>query len=100
MLVSTVLIGALTAAELWGAASAGRLRLDVAVAVLSFLAVPVIVRWPVGGGLASAGLAALSPVGTPAATFGALHAARRRRFPAAVTVAAVGIAAHAVQGWW
>ncbi len=45
-------------------------------------------------------LAALSPAATPPAPIGALQVARRRPFPTGIAVAAGGIAAHAVQGWW
>jgi signal transduction histidine kinase len=68
--------------------------------VLSCALLPVFLRWPVVGGLALAVLAAVSPAATPAATAGALVVAQRRRFAVAVTVAGVGIAAHAVQGLW
>jgi signal transduction histidine kinase len=99
---ATVAIGVLTAITLWAVLPPPHAHrgLDIAVAVAAFAIVPAIVRWPLGGGLASALLAALSPVGTPAASFAALNAARWRRFPAGLAVAAAGIAAHAVQGWW
>jgi signal transduction histidine kinase len=54
----------------------------------------------VTGALASTVLAALSPPATPQASLGALFVARSRRFPVAVAVAALGVAAHAVQGAW
>jgi signal transduction histidine kinase len=101
---ATAALGVLIAATLLGLSQAdttGRtLGLDVAVAVLSCGLIPVTLRWPLAGGLALGVLAALSPVATPPATAAALIAARQRRFPVALTVAATGIAGHAIQGWW
>jgi signal transduction histidine kinase len=97
-------VGALIALTIFGEVQAqqtmGLLGLDVAVGVLSCALLPVLLRWPVVGGLVLAVLAAVSPAATPAATAGAVVVAQRRRFAVAVTVAGVGIAAHAVQGLW
>lgn len=78
----------------------GLLGLDLAVGVLSCALLPVLLRWPVAGGLALAVLAAVAPAGTPAATAAALVVAQQRRFAVAATVAGAGIGAHAVQGLW
>ncbi|WP_432967714.1 sensor histidine kinase [Dactylosporangium sp. CA-233914] len=96
VVVSAIGIGALSAASLL--ATHGPLDVAVAVAAVA-LAVVALFR-PVGAGLALGALAALSPVATPAATFAALSAARRRPLRGAVAVAAAGVAGHAVQGWW
>ncbi|MFC4117954.1 sensor histidine kinase [Nonomuraea zeae] len=93
-------VGALTAVSLWGQAGGAELGLDVAVSIASLAAAVVQLWWPVSGTLATALLAALSPVATPAATTGALQVAQRRRFPVAAAVVAAGIAGHVVQGLW
>ncbi|WP_433605858.1 sensor histidine kinase [Dactylosporangium sp. CA-139114] len=94
--VIAVAIGGLTAAGL--VPSHG--PLDIAVAVVAVTGAVAALFSPVGAGLALGALAALSPVATPAATFAALNAARRRPLRGAVAVAAAGIAGHAVQGRW
>jgi signal transduction histidine kinase len=94
-------VGVLVAATVWGQHDAGRLLWpDVVVGVLACALLPLLLRRPVAGALALAVLAALSPAATPPATVGTLQVAWRRRFPVAVGVGAVGIAAHAVQGLW
>lgn len=101
--VSTLAIGVLVAAALWGVwgeDSPQLVRLDLAVAVTACALVAAVVRWPIAGGIVAGALAMLSPVATPVATFAALHAARWRRFPAAAAVALAGMAGQAVQGWW
>jgi len=101
---ATAAVGVLIAATLLGLYQADQtsriLGLDLAVAVVSCGLIPVTLRWPLAGGLALGVLAALSPVATPPATAAALIAARQRRFPVALAVAATGIAGHAIQGWW
>ncbi|WP_262402291.1 sensor histidine kinase [Actinomadura sp. CNU-125] len=96
--------GLLAGLSVWGTVSEGgtreRLVLDIAVAVVGCAASPVLLRRPVGGALGLSVLAALSPAATPAATAGALQVAQSRPFPAAVAVAAAGVAAHAAQGLW
>ena len=94
--MSTALIGTLIATSLL----ATHEPIDIAVAAGALAGTAVVLYRPVGAGLVLGLLAALSPVATPAATFAALNAARRRPLRGAVTVAVVGIAGHAVQGWW
>ena len=95
-------IGALTAATIWGEFASNTatslLVLDVATGVTACALLPVLLRWPVPGALALAVLAAVSPAATPAATFGTLYVAQRRRFVVAATVGAAGVVAGAVQG--
>jgi signal transduction histidine kinase len=97
-------IGALTAATIlgeFGSHTATRLLvLDVAAGVAACALLPVLLRWPVPGALALAVLAAVSPAAIPAATFGTLYVAQRRRFAVAAAVGAAGVAAGAVQGLW
>ncbi|MBD2900305.1 hypothetical protein amrb99_93090 [Actinomadura sp. RB99] len=95
-------VGALGAVTLWGrpAGDAVPLGLDIAAGVLACALSPSVLWRPVPGTLALTVLAALSPAATPAATFGALHVAQRRRFPVAVAVGAAGIAVHAARGLW
>jgi signal transduction histidine kinase len=106
MIIASAVIGvaALAAFTIFGEIQSQRtmdlLGLDLAVGVLSCALVPVLLRWPVAGGLALGVLAAVSPAATSAATAGALVVAQRRRFTVAISVAGVGIAAHAVQGLW
>jgi hypothetical protein len=76
------------------------LSLDIAVGVISCALLPVLLRWPVAGGLALGVLAGLSPAATPAATAAVLIVAQQRRFRLAGAIAAVGVAGHAVQGLW
>ncbi|QFG27665.1 sensor histidine kinase [Actinomadura sp. WMMB 499] len=96
--------GVLAVLTVWSTASTDGTRdllaLDIAVAVVSCAAAPVLLWRPVGGALGLGLLAAVSPAATPAATAGALQVARVRRFPLAAAVAGIGIAAHAVQGAW
>ncbi|TDC05803.1 sensor histidine kinase [Nonomuraea longispora] len=93
-------MGVLTAVSLWSLAGRPTWGLDLAVAAVSLAAAAAQLRWPVSGALTATLLATLSPVATPAASMGALQVARRRRFPVAAAVTAVGIAAHVVQGLW
>ncbi|HEU5026435.1 MAG TPA: histidine kinase [Spirillospora sp.] len=95
-------VGALGAVTLWGRAAGDPmpLGLDIAVGALACLLSPLVLWRPVPGTLVLTVLAAVSPAATPAATFGALHVAQRRRFPVAVAVGAAGIAAHAARGLW
>jgi len=97
-------IGALTAATIWGEfdshTATSLLVLDVAAGVTACALLPVLLRWPVPGALALAVLAAVSPAATPAATFGTLYVAQRRRFAVAAAVGAAGVVAGAVQGLW
>ncbi|HEY1343654.1 MAG TPA: histidine kinase dimerization/phosphoacceptor domain-containing protein, partial [Streptosporangiaceae bacterium] len=97
-------IGALTAASIWGEFAShtapGLLVLDVVAGVAACALLPVLLRWPVPGALALAALAAVSPAAIPAATFGTMHVAERRRFTVAAAVGAAGVVAGAVQGLW
>ncbi|MDA0563631.1 histidine kinase [Streptomonospora sp. S1-112] len=74
--------------------------LDIAVGLLAWVAAPALLWRPVPVALALAVLALLSPAATPVATMAALFTAQRHRLPVAVTVAAAGLAAHALQGLW
>jgi signal transduction histidine kinase len=100
--MATAALSALVALALWGTyeADPSRIGLDAAVAIVSCGLVPVALRIPVGGGLILGVLGALSPAATPTASFATLYAARVRPFPRAAIVAATGIAAQAVLGWW
>src|SRR5215471_5949272 len=97
-------IGALTAASIWGEfashTTTSLLILDVTVGVAALALLPVLLRWPVPGALALAGLVAVSPAAIPAATFGTLHVAEWRRLAVAAWVGAAGVVAGAVQGLW
>ncbi|WP_239115463.1 sensor histidine kinase [Planotetraspora kaengkrachanensis] len=98
----TIAMTAMTALAFWGHSDAHGtttvLLLDLVVGTAACALMPVLLRRPVTGVLALTVLAALSPVATPTATFGASYVARWRRFPVAVAVAAAGVAAHAIQG--
>jgi signal transduction histidine kinase len=97
-------IGSLTALTIWGEfgthTATRLLTLDVVVGVAACALLPVLLRWPVPGALALAVLAVVSPAATPAATFGTLYVAQRRRFAVAAAVGAVGVVTHAVRGLW
>ncbi|HYB87760.1 MAG TPA: histidine kinase [Streptosporangiaceae bacterium] len=97
-------IGSLTALTIWGEfatqTAARLLALDVVAGVVACALLPVLLRWPVPGALALAALAVASPAATPAATFGTLYVAQRRRFAVAAAVGAVGVVTHAVRGLW
>ena len=100
---STAAIGALIALAVWSGAATGttdRIALDVTAGVIACALVPAAMHRPLPGGLALSALAALSPVVTPAATFGALNTARQRPLRQALIVGAAGVAGHAVLGWW
>ncbi|GAA2411699.1 histidine kinase [Actinomadura vinacea] len=96
----SVVVGGLVALTIWSRSGDHAVGQDVAVGVLACVLSPVVLWRPVTGALVLTAVAALSPVGTPAATFGAVQVARRGRFPVAVAVAAAGIAAHTAQGLW
>jgi signal transduction histidine kinase len=94
-------MAALVGLTLWGEYQGGTLRtLDLGVAVVALVLVPVLLRRPVTGALALAVLAAVSPAATAPATMGTLHVAQRRDFRTAVAVGVAGFAAHAVRGLW
>jgi signal transduction histidine kinase len=95
-------IGVLSGLNVMGQALRGSagwwLALDVAVGVAGLCLIPLLVRRPVHGTVLLGLLAALSPVGTPAATLAALTVAQRRPFRIAVAAAVPGVLAHVVQG--
>ena len=97
-------IGSLTALTIWGqfdTHTATRLLvLDIVVGAAACALLPVLLRWPVPGALALAVLAVASPAATPAATFGTLYVAQRRRFAVAAAVGAAGVVTHAVRDLW
>ena len=109
-ILTTAGIAALTALTAWATAGSTGVALAVTVGIAATLTVPVVDRWPVAGTLAATALAVLFPVATPAATFGVLVVAQRRRFAVVAVVASAGVVAHAVQGlvrpagglsyWW
>ncbi|WP_040589105.1 sensor histidine kinase [Sciscionella marina] len=94
----------LMSATVWGRYEAGAamplLAIDVAVGVVCCALVPVLLRKPVLGAVGMAVLAAVSWAATPAATLGTVYVARQRRFPAAVVVGIIGVAAHVLRGLW
>jgi signal transduction histidine kinase len=81
-------------------ASAPLLLLDLGVAAAGLAVVPLLPRRPVVVGVILGGLAALSPVGTPAATGAAFGVAQSRPFRSSAAVAGVGIVAHLVLNLW
>ena len=100
VVVSGVLSAATVLAGLTAHPTTARLGVDIAAAVLSCAASPLLLRRPVAATLGMAVLAALSPAATPAASLGALMVARCRRLPVAIAVSAAGVGAQAVQGLW
>lgn len=101
-LILCVGVGALAATTLITQATHGDgwFALDVVAAAVSVLLLPLLVRFPIAGGLLLGCLAALSPAATPAATAFAFTVAQRRRLSDAVAVGLAGLAGHAVQGQW
>jgi signal transduction histidine kinase len=91
--------GLLSAVTVWGQPSTF-LVLDIVIGVVAIALVPVMLRRPVGTSIVLSVLAALSPAATPQASVSVLYVAQRRRFPVAVGLALLGVAAHAVQGLW
>jgi signal transduction histidine kinase len=101
MLVVSGLLTAATTFAWWVGRPAGPLLvLDLTAGVLSWLLTPLVLWRPVATTAVITVLAAVSPTASPAATIGMLQVARRRPVPVAIAVAAGGLAAHAVQGWW
>jgi signal transduction histidine kinase len=96
------LVAAVVVGELAGQPRPGPrlLALDIAVGLLGCAALLPLARWPVPVALVLAGLAAVSPAATPAATVGTLRVARTRPFPAAVAVGVAGVAGHAARWGW
>ncbi|MFI1993096.1 sensor histidine kinase [Actinoplanes sp. NPDC020271] len=101
VLGAAVVLGVTTLVSWWAGHPLGPLfALDVVTGLLSWAVAPLVLWWPVQATVVLSVLAAVSPTATPAATIGAIQVARRKPLRAAVAVAAVGIGAHAVQGWW
>jgi signal transduction histidine kinase len=96
--VMSAVVAVLAALTIWARSGDHAPEPDIAVGALTCLLAPVLLWRPIAGALALAAVAALSPVGTPAAAMAVLQVARRRPFPVAVAVAAAGAAAHAAQG--
>ncbi len=63
-------------------------------------AVVALHRVPLPLAVVSAALAALSPAGTPAASYGLFRVSSERRYPSAVLVGVLDVAAHLVRWWW
>jgi signal transduction histidine kinase len=99
---TTVVIAVLASLTVLGRADAiwatSTLAVDLGVVLLSCALVPVVLRWPVPGAGAMIVLAALSPAGTPGATFAVLRVAALRPLPVAVAVGVAGSIGHGVQG--
>jgi signal transduction histidine kinase len=95
VVASTAVIGALTATGL----VSNHGPFDIMLAVVAVASVAAALYRPRDAGVLLGVLAAFSPVVTPAATFAAFNAARRRPVRTAAVVAAAGLAGHAVQGW-
>ena len=103
-LIASAALAALSAVTIWAQAVVGEpvalLVLDVVSTVVATALVPLVLRRPVPGAVALALLAGVSSAVTPQATAGALFVALQCRLPLALGVGLVGLAAHAVQGWW
>ncbi len=103
---ATVAVSALVLLTLWGEHTSGGggspvlLALDVAVALVSCVAVPLVLRHPVGTAGVLAVAALLSPVATPASTVATVHTARIRSLRTALLVAGAGVAGHVLRGLW
>jgi signal transduction histidine kinase len=80
--------------------SPGWLVLDIPVAVVSCVLVPVALRWSVAGAIALTVLAAASPAAIPAASVAALQVAQQRKLAVAVAAGFAGIVANASRGLW
>jgi signal transduction histidine kinase len=93
-----------SAASWWGDLSSGTpyrwLVIDLVVGVIGCALVGLLQRWPVTVGVILGVLAVVGPTATPPANLAALQVAKERRFPTAVAVAAVGVAAHIIRGSW
>lgn len=74
--------------------------LDIAAGAASLCLVPLLRRRPVFVTVLLSVLAAVSPAATPPATAAILVVAEGQQFGVAVSVAALGIAAHLIRGWW
>ena len=103
-LIASAALAALSAVTIWAQAVVGEpvalLVLDLVSTVVATALVPLVLRRPVPGAVALALLAGVSSAVTPQATAGALFVALQCRLPLALGVGLVGLAAHAMQGWW
>lgn len=101
---TAVVVLLLAASTLLGDVGGGEptriLVLDGAVALVSAVAAPLLVRRPIHGAVALMLLSVISPAGTPGASVAALHLGWRRPLPQAVAVACIGGAAHLVRWVW
>jgi signal transduction histidine kinase len=91
-------LGCLTGVTVWGQYGQRLFALDLAIGLLSWVLLPLLPVRPVVTTILLDMLAIVSPAATPAATAGTLQVAQRRGFRTAMTVALVGIAAHAARG--
>ncbi|MGN6300142.1 MAG: sensor histidine kinase [Angustibacter sp.] len=73
---------------------------DVATAVASVAAVVALHRLPVPLAVVTAALAALSPAGTPAASYGLFRVSSERRYGTAAVIGVLDVVAHLVRWWW
>ncbi|KQX65676.1 sensor histidine kinase [Angustibacter sp. Root456] len=103
-LVALVALGALTALQLTALLlsqpTRGTAIVDVATAVAAVAAVVVLHRLPVPLAVVTSALAALSPAGTPAASYGLYRVSSERRFRVAAAVGALDVTAHLVRWGW
>jgi signal transduction histidine kinase len=103
-LVAAVALGALPALQLTALLlsqpTPGTVVVDAAVAVSSVAAVVVLHRLPLPLAVVTSALAALSPAGTPAASYGLFRVSSERRFRLAVGVGVLNVAGHLVRWWW
>jgi signal transduction histidine kinase len=99
-IISTCAMAVLVGLTVLGASSASFLAIDIAVGAVSVGLVPLLSRWPLPAALLLSVLSVVSPAATPPATMAALVLARWHRFTLAMAVAATGIAAHLIRGWW
>lgn len=97
-------LGALTAVQLTALLLSQPTRatvaVDVGTAVAAVAAVVVLHRFAPSLAVVTAALAALSPAGTPAASYGLYRVSSERRFRTAAAVGALDVAAHLLRWWW
>jgi signal transduction histidine kinase len=97
-----VLAGAVLAAELGGGNPPPTVLLviDAVLGGVACVALPVVHRTPVRGGMALALLSAIAPTATPVAATAVLWVARRRPIPVAAGAAGLAVSAQLVRGTW
>ncbi|HEX3005937.1 MAG TPA: histidine kinase [Angustibacter sp.] len=102
--VAAVLIGALTALQLTALLlsqpTQATAAVDVVTAVASVTAVVALHRAPLPLAAVAAVLAAVSPAGTPVASYGLYRVSSERRYPTAAAVGVANVIAHLVRWWW